>query len=35
VNSRELREAGYVANIENDRSAYKVLVGGPEGKRPL
>jgi hypothetical protein len=26
---------GHVARIGEDRKAYKVLVGKPEGKRPL
>jgi hypothetical protein len=27
--------AGYVANVGERRGAYRVLVGKPEGKRPL
>ena len=30
-----LRWAGYVACMEQSRNAYTVLVGKPEGKRPL
>jgi hypothetical protein len=33
--SRRMRWAGYVARIEEARSAYKVLVGRPESKIPL
>ena len=35
LKSRQLRWAGHVARIEQSRNAYKVLVGKPEGKRPL
>jgi hypothetical protein len=27
--------AGYVARIREKRNAYRILVGKPEGKRPL
>jgi hypothetical protein len=30
-----MRWAGHVARIEEDRNVYKVLMGKPEGKRPL
>jgi hypothetical protein len=30
-----MRWAGYVAHMGAVRSAYKILVGKPEGKRPL
>ena len=30
-----LRWAGHVARLEQSRNAYRVLVGKPEGKRPL
>jgi hypothetical protein len=30
-----MRLAGYVAHTRERRGAYKVLVGTPEGKRPL
>ena len=33
--SRRLRWAGHVARMEEGRVVYKVLVGKPEGKRPL
>ena len=32
---RRLRWAGHVAHMEQSRNAYRVLVGKPEGKRPL
>ena len=33
--SRRMRWAGHVARIEERRCVYRVLVGKPEGKRPL
>ena len=33
--SRRLRWAGHVACMEQSRNAYRVLVGKPEGKKPL
>jgi hypothetical protein len=30
-----MRWAGHVANIGQERNVYRVLVGKPEGKRPL
>ncbi|KAJ4446407.1 hypothetical protein ANN_13103 [Periplaneta americana] len=33
--SRRLRWAGHVARMGESRNAYRVLVGRPEGKRPL
>ena len=30
-----MRWAGHVARMGNERVAYRVLVGKPEGKRPL
>ena len=30
-----MRWAGHVARMEESRSAYRVFVGRPEGKRPL
>ena len=30
-----MRWAGHVAHMEDSRGAYRVLVGRPEGKRPL
>ncbi|KAJ4432614.1 hypothetical protein ANN_21237 [Periplaneta americana] len=35
IKSRRLRWAGHVARIGESRNAYRVLVGRPEGKRPL
>jgi hypothetical protein len=35
VNSRRMRWAGHVARMGEDRSVHRVLVGRPEGKRPL
>jgi hypothetical protein len=33
--SRRMRWAGHVARMEDKRNAYRILVGKPEGKRPL
>ena len=33
--SRRLRWVGHIAQTEKFRNAYTVLVGTPEGKRPL
>ena len=30
-----MRWAGHVARLEEDRSAFKILLGKPTGKRPL
>ena len=35
IKSRRLRWAGHVARMEEGSGAHKVLVGKPEGKRPL
>lgn len=35
IESRQLKWAGHVARIEEDRTAYGILVGEPIGKRPL
>ena len=35
VKSRRMRWAGHVARMEEERGVYRVLVGKPEGKRPL
>ena len=35
LESRRLRWAGHVARMGQSRNAYRVLVGKPEGKRPL
>jgi hypothetical protein len=35
IKSRRMRRAGHVARMVQGRGAYRVLVGRPEGKRPL
>ena len=35
IKSRRMRWAGHVARMEEGRGVQKVLVGKPEGKRPL
>jgi hypothetical protein len=35
IESRKLRQAGHVARMRDRRGAYRVLVGRPEGTRPL
>ena len=35
IKSRRMRLAGHVARMGEERGAYRVLVGKPEGKRPL
>ena len=35
IKSRRIRKAGHVARMEEGRGVHKVLVGKPEGKRPL
>jgi hypothetical protein len=35
VMSRRMRWAGHVAQMGEKRNAYRILVGKPEGKRPL
>ena len=35
INSIRMRWAGHVARMEEERGVPKVLVGKPEGKRPL
>ena len=35
IKSKRLRWAGYVARMEEDRSAFKMLKGTPVGKSPL
>ena len=32
---RRMRWAGYVARMEEGRVVHRVLIGKPEGKRPL
>ena len=35
IKSRRMRWAGYVAGMGERRGVYRVLMGKPEGKRPL
>jgi len=35
IKSRRMRWAGHVAHMGETRGVYRVLVGKPEGKRPL
>ena len=35
IKSRRMRWAGHVARMVEGRGVYRVLVGKPEGKRPL
>jgi hypothetical protein len=35
IKSRRMRWVGHVAHMVEGRGAYRVLVGRPEGKRPL
>ena len=35
IKSRRMRWAGHVARIGEVRGVYRVLVGKPEGKRPM
>ena len=35
IKSRRMRLAGHIASMEEGRGVHKVLVGKPEGKRPL
>jgi hypothetical protein len=35
IKSRRIRWAGHVARLGENRNAYRLLVGKPEGKRPL
>jgi hypothetical protein len=35
VKSRRMSWAGHVARMRENRNAYRILVGMPEGKRPL
>jgi hypothetical protein len=35
IKSRRMRWAGHVARMEEKRNVYRLLVGKPEGKRPL
>ena len=35
IKSRSLRRAGHLGHLGEGRGVYRVLVGKPEGKRPL
>jgi hypothetical protein len=35
IKSRRLRWTGHVARMEEGRSVYSVLIGKPDGKRPM
>jgi len=35
IKSRRMRWAGHVARMVEERGVYRVLVGKPEGKKPL
>jgi hypothetical protein len=35
IKSRRMRRAGHVARMGDRRGAYRLLVGRPDGKRPL
>jgi hypothetical protein len=35
IKSRRMRWAGHIARMGEERVVYRVLVGKPEGKRPL
>jgi hypothetical protein len=35
IKSRRIGWAGHVAGMGEKRNAYRILVGKPEGKRPL
>ena len=35
IKSRRMKWAGHVAHMGEERGAHRVLVGKPEGKRPL
>jgi len=35
IKSRRIRWAGHVAHMGKRRGAYRILVGRPEGRRPL
>jgi hypothetical protein len=35
IKSRRMKWAGHVARMGETRNAYRILVGKPEGKRPL
>jgi hypothetical protein len=35
IKSRKMRWAGYVARMGEKRNVYRLLIGKPEGKKPL
>jgi hypothetical protein len=35
MKSRRMRLAGHVARMGSKRNTYRIMVGKPEGKRPL
>jgi hypothetical protein len=35
INSRRMKWAGRAAQMEDKKNAYRILVGKPQGKRPL
>jgi hypothetical protein len=35
IKSRRMKWTGHVARMREQRNAYRILVGMPEGKRPL
>jgi hypothetical protein len=35
VKSRKMKWAGHVARMQEKRNSYRILLGKPEGKRPL
>jgi len=35
IKSRRIRWAGHVARMDEERGVYRVLVGKPEGMRPM
>jgi hypothetical protein len=35
IKSRRMKWTGHIARMEERRHAYRILVGKPEGKRPL
>jgi hypothetical protein len=35
IKSMRMRWAGHVARMGENRNAYRILMGNPEGKRPL
>jgi hypothetical protein len=35
IKSRRIRWAGHVAHMGEERNVYRVLIGEPEGRRPL